>query len=639
MPPRRDSDVFNHSPYSGLSGPVIKPGTVSSRKEALLNAYKRDQEPQPTPITTPLFSKSHNPAKPTPRSSVFPTPRDEESEGSERLVAGVARRKTGGFATHACRSPSCNGSSHQTRDPSKAILYTIASLGLIGKSDVAERRDDEQCTGSQSPLHTNTSGTLLPPSKKQCMLVSRIADQLTEKHPELKRVPTRELSVSGKLQVVPPQDIGEDLNKLIDKAFGERDNHSAEWSDETPRKDYEGIFHRQAQGGFLGDQTRFTNSPTILSPEIRITDPLKPDGIPQSTNTHPASWDDTHSSSSNRCDQDILAADTFLSRSSDTENYFNEGSAMNYLETPKARHQVSARSRHQKITRHRSKQVFGLANARTMSTPCTSAEQTSPSEQGHCSVYLHNSQDKAASVEQDLQKYNKREQKSGHDNLPQIASANAHRLDGSTLSIRQSTTSEPSSEGQKSWRWWRVVLIDKTPSSSQPSRKDTGPVDKQVVEGGVHVLADSGCGDEYESEKELEQEILRVLIHREQASEGCSPLSIVGIPEPRTSIVDRCSKGDEDCRVADPGSEYDAMITSTSDAPWDKGLTKKQGTKFVSSCRGTGTGLPKNSSTSDQLKKCKHGSEAGKVGYRVSMTIGAGSEKKLKVDISSTKTT
>ncbi|KAL9123236.1 MAG: hypothetical protein Q9187_000217 [Circinaria calcarea] len=639
MPPRRDSDVFNHSPYSELSGPVIRAGTVSSRKEALLNAYKRDQEPQPTSITTPLFSKSRNPAKPTPHSSMFPTPRDEESKGSERSVAGLARRKTGGFATHACRSPSCSGSSHQTRDLSKAMLYTIASLGLMGKGDVAGRIDDEQCTGSQSLLHTNTSGTLLPPSKKQCMLVSRIADQLTEKHPELKRVPTRELSVSGELLVVPPQDIGEDLSRLIDKALGERDNHSAEWSNEIPRNDHEGIFHnRQAQGGYLGDQTRFTKSPTVLSPEIRKTDPLKLDGIPQSANTHPASWDHANSSSTNLCDQGIPAADTFLPRSSDTETYINEGSAINYLETPKACRQVSARSRHQNITHHRSKHVIGLANARTMSTPCTSAEQMSPSEQGRCSFHLHNSQEKAASIEHDLQKYNKREQKSGPDSLPQIAYANAHRLDGSIPSIRQSTTSEPSSETQKSWRWWRFVLIDKKPSSSQASRTDTGTVDKQVVEDGVHVLADSGCGDEYESEEELEQEILRVLIHREQASEGCSPLSIVGIPEPRTPIADRCSKGDEDCRVADPGTKHDAMITSTCAAPWDEGLTNKKGRKSVSNCWDTCTGLPKKPSTSDQLKKCKHGSEAGKVEYKVSMTIGAGSGKKLKVDIRSTET-
>lgn len=587
MPTRRDFDVFNHSPYSELSGPVIKPGTVSTRKEALLNAYKQDQEPQRTPIKLPLPSKSHISTKLPLKSCVLPASHNEESEGPERSAFGPTRRKTGGFATHACRSPTCKGSSHQTKDPSKAVLYTIASLGFMSKGDVTGTIDDELCTGSQSLLHTNTSGTLLQPRKKQCMLVARIADQLAEKNPELQRVLTRELAGGQELLDVPPNDTGESLSELIDKALDERDSYGAEWSDETPIYDCEGIIHNpQGQAGFLGEQTRFTTSPTGLSPGIRKTDPLKVFSMSQSIRDDYTPGGNASNSEPKRCEPRCVSAvvPRLPRSSSDTESYTMSHSRIDCPGTPKVRQPISEQYRRRNSIRNRSKYVFDLAKTRTISAPCASAEQMSPSDRGRCKSHLHKTQDKAASIEQNLRKYTKGEPKPGNEG-PEIQHVNIHRLNGSMSSDRQSVHSEQRSETPKSWRWWRFVLIDKEPSGSQPPITDIGPADKQAPEGGMHVLANSGRDDKYEGEKELEREILRVLIRCEQPSKECSPPNIARRPEPGTPTVDLCAKKVEDGRVEDSVSN-----------------------------------------------------EVGKAKYRLSMTIEGHSDTKLKVDIRSTET-
>ena len=477
---------------------------------------------------------------------------DEGSKGPERSALGPVRQKTGGFATHACSSPNCKGSSHQTRDPSQAVLCTIASLGLVSKSEVTGTADDEFCTGSQSLLHTNTSGSLLPPLKKQCMLVARIVDQLTEKNPELKRVLTKELADDQGLLDVPSQEIGEDLSELIDKALGERDVHGAVWSGENPRYDCEGIFYNpQGQARFLREQTRFTNSPTVLSPEIRKTDPLKAVDISQSTT-------------------DDGIPDYHL--------------PIDSLETPKARQPISEYHHRRNSTRNRSKHVFDLAKTRTISAPCASAEQMYPSYHGRCNSHPHKTQGKAASIEHNLRKYTQGERKPGNDGNdgPDIQHANTHRLSSSMLSERQAIHSEHLNEIPKRWCWWRFILIDKEPSGSQPPVTDTGLADKQALDDGMHVLADFGRDDEYESEKELEQEILRVLIHREQLSEDCSPPGIVGRPEKGTPTVNLCSKENKDGGVKVPASK-----------------------------------------------------DVGKTKYRLSVTIDGRSDTKLKVDIRS----
>ncbi|MCJ1483240.1 hypothetical protein MMC06_003407 [Schaereria dolodes] len=476
--PRRDSVVRLHSPYSEVVGPIVRPGLVSERVLALQAAYDRLEStlsPTPSHSSVSQVSKRGTPTRPPLQSSAAHSSSTNTSADHDRLndsTYGYGRRKTLIFAPPASRIMSSVSSSTQGRTVSP-LKHQYRKM--VGDFKEGLRQSPVQIQGREmTQIFDREEAPIEQPAPMRLPTVSRVAsmtDEWEKQHSITEHGPSTPKPDPREPQDIPRKSIAEEIGAMIEKALERsRDSYPEGMSESFTPKSPDAVGNPFEEQGFLTEGLEITTSPEQISPRSRTTTgflltlPLRKDfesGVDQSQ------LKKQQEQNEQRGRRRSHTTDTFLPRSSScSDDRSLDRLSPTQQSIPHSFGQT--RTLYHPRRPSSSPSEGSLPRRRSTFSKSRKASKPRPShDHHHFSIDIHRLSPNTP-LSPTLEIY---EEKYRPESLPGTRSFEP-ASPVSTISRKNAAPSETSNAGpHKKWRWWRIILVDKSLSRAGQERQ------------------------------------------------------------------------------------------------------------------------------------------------------------------------
>ena len=562
-------------PLSGQTiRPISKPGTVSVRVKALQDAYKRDHESSRPPTPPRTFSPFRLTSCQSPLSSTNPDQAVKPSLPSSPTsikIAGKGPRSSERSSAHhdvddipsidtVVRSPPSTVSSKHT--PEKMRMVTLREspsrtpLALTRQNSVAVFVKEDSFMGPQVTIlpkekpvpyiprtltRQNTKVVFVEkdyftgpqiavlPIESSLGSESTLPDDRGTAEDSQNDIPRRRDTVyrnsepEKTFQVpepcrVPRTDIVEQLDEMIDEALENQADRKAEDTHTRSRTEPESSHTVPEKVEFLQDRSRFTESPATVNSTTNNGSKFCQTDYPTGSKDFSLPKQFGESVESKKRHQRSFTMDPV------PKNLASEPSVLGHPPTDKLELPKSLLRNQTFHSRGKSFRLDSIESTKANESPLNpdpirGSPEKPRIERGHYNIYIGHQQDRSILTTPDPKSNTESEQKPDQDSRevrqPYLKSRRSNGSIRSTTSIRGWIPS-------LKWRWWKLVLVDIEPNNRSPSKTDTTPKDQEVGEGRTRVAAACDRIIEYDSEKELAEEILSALANQGEMSHDVS---------------------------------------------------------------------------------------------------------------------
>ncbi|MCJ1254683.1 hypothetical protein MMC24_002498 [Lignoscripta atroalba] len=479
--PKPESIVRLHSPYCEVTGPIVQPGLVSARILALQSAHDRPETPLLPRLTqdhcppTKLSLKRKHPKRPllsNPLAFASDTSIYGGLDRPEESVSGYGRRKTLSFGPPAGRTTSSvplnkRGMAQIMASPFGGQPRTLTGDGRESQWRIAARSDEAGKAG----VRLEEEPWIVEPVPIRQPMISRvasIANQLEGRtsnagiHAVQQALGTRDPSVMLR------KSIAEELCEMIDRALVKHgDDSYTQDVVNCPTPMPTGLVGNpfEKKRGFT-ERPDFTESPTEISPGTRtyaqVRRPLLQRELSSFQIRH-SHLKQQYDHSQQRLHSRSPTTETILPRSSpDTEHYPFRESISRGAETPQSYYR--AHTYHRRRSSHRESNTSIPVRSRTLPKSGGRPNQYACHDHRRLEIDIEQKYHGNTHYPLDDQGEVQHRQSLPEMRSPQSQVSSSSKKDGPPSTVSQRAK-------RKKWRWWKLVLVDKSSSRGEEWKK------------------------------------------------------------------------------------------------------------------------------------------------------------------------